>query len=595
MKFLFLSTFLLMAQAPLALGQRKLVKEGLDLFIDIPELRQRKDQCLRAIEKDDTISLPDCLIKGTEDGKLGPITPAVREKMIQALEAKARDDESSPEYEALELIRTQKKMDPAIKKLGEFYFKKLNESLYGKHDAEKKLYVSHSAFYEIYKSQVSKNLIESLSSYCIEAERSKAFILSQDKAKRMSVRKKSIKQLKKIEGEGADAVSAGYKDWEVCMQAIQNICHRTIYKHKKAKLVINYSSTLTLDEKYNVEEADYNYSRIRACSVVGYLKIARQTILKITEIQRLINYVDGDPSKGRKDPVNWFKNLIGKDDFKSTGKTYDELTSMTSGELAKSGFLEEDKKILKRITEDCLKNSNMQACREFLNEEVDEQYKLAAEYALKLEAMMEKIEKMKPDKLKKFLQEQGYEDKRIQELEKFAEELKTEVIERFRAEKELLITQLWEEIRAKTLAKTDDDEKIKSKIKKIAEELSGRGEEFIQLVHYNNIISGYLTVSGRPGDKGKVRNVQSIFRELNDSAYGQEIEGFDDLGGQKRLEEIKKELAQAGIVHLEEKREVEGLSIKALNKAVLNYQVEKLDEKPVKGWDTIDQDEIASN
>jgi hypothetical protein len=263
--------------------------------------------------------------------------------------------------------------------------------------------------------------------------------------------------------------------------------------------------------------------------------------------------------------------------------------------MAKSGFLEEDKKIQEKLQKECLENSNIQSCKEFLTEDASEEYKLAAEYALKLEAMMDKIEKMEPVQLKKFLKEQGYADERIKELEKFTEELKTEVIERFRAEKEILIAQLWKEVKAKTISKKDDDEKILSKIEKIAKEMEGRGEEFIQLTHYNNIISGYLTVSNRPGEKGKVRNVQSIFRELGDSAYGQEIEGFDDLGGEKRLEEIKKELAQAGISESKDKREVEGLSINALNKAVLNYQVEKMDEKPVKGWETHDQDELASN
>jgi hypothetical protein len=241
---------------PLGIGQRKLVQKDLTIFIDIPELKQRKKQCLQAVEKDDTISLPDCLINGTEDGKLGPITPALREKMVETLEKQVRDKEAGPEFEALELIRTQKKTDPAIKKLGEFYFQKLNENLYGSIEEGRKLYVAHSAFYEIFKSQVSKNLIESMSSYCIEAERSKAFIVSRDKAKRMSVRKKNINKLKIIEGKGPDAVSAGYKEWEVCMQAIQNICHQTIYKHKKAKLEINYTSIMTMDEKYDVKPPD---------------------------------------------------------------------------------------------------------------------------------------------------------------------------------------------------------------------------------------------------------------------------------------------------------------------------------------------------
>jgi len=594
MKFIVLSTFLLMAipsAQAIRLGQRKLIEKDTTLFIEIPELKERKDKCIEAMKKDESIIFPDCLIYGTEDGYLGPITPEQKEKMVKLLEEKSKD---LPEYEGLEILRIKKKVDPAIKKLGEFYFKRLNENLYGTHEEGKKLYVSHSAFFEIYKSQVSKNLIESLSSYCIEAEKGKAFIISNDKEKRSDIRKKNIRRLQEIEGKDQDAVSVGYKDWEICMQAIQNICYQTEYAHKKAKLTINYTTHLTLDKKYKVNPKDYDYSRRRACSIVDYLKVARQTILKITEIQRLINYVDGDPEKGKKAPVNWFKNLAGKEDFKSTGKTYDDLTSLTSGEIARSGFIEEDKKIRDKLEKDCLENSNIKVCEEFLSEDIDENYKLAAEYAFKVEAMMEKIEQMEPEELKKYLTEQGYSDERINELEKFQEELKTEIIERYQAEKEILVTQLWQDVEAKTL-RVKEDKIIKDKIKAIAFEISNRGEEFTQLAHYNNIISGYLTVSGRKGDKGKVRNVGSIFREIDDSAYNEEVEGFDDLGGKKRLEGMKKELEKAGIDQPGEKREVEGLSINALNKAVLNYQVEKMDEKPVEGWKAQDQDEIANN
>lgn len=584
MKWILFSTFLLMVD--FSAHAMKLLEKNSPIFIQIPELEQRQKKCIEAIKNDKSISLPICLIDGLEDGTMEPLSPEIKEKMVEIL------GEQASQFEGLELVRIQKEADPAIKKLGEFYFQKLNENLYGSAQEGRKLYVDHSAFYEIFKSQVSKNLIESLSSYCIEAEKSRAFIPSKNKDIRMSVRKINIEKLKTIEGKGDKAVSVGYKDWEICMQAIQNICHGTVYNHKKAKLEINYTSHLTLDKKYKIENKDFKYARKRACTIVGYLKVARQTILKITEIQRLINYVDGDPEKGKKSPVNWFKNLIGKDDFKSTEKTYDELTSLTSGEMAKSGFVEEDKKIQEKLEKECLENSNLLSCEHFLTEDVEQSFRVAAEYALKLEAMMDKIEKMEPEELGTFLKEQGYDDERVKELEKFKDELKMEIIERFRAEKEVLVTQLWDDIESKTLS-VKNEEVIKSKIEKISEELSGRSEEYIQLVHYNNIISGYLTVSG--SSKGKVRNLQSIFRELGDTAYAQEIEGFDDLGGEKRLEELKKQLADAGLFDPKEKREVEGLSITALNKAVLNYQVEKQDEKPVAGWDSKDQDELASN
>jgi hypothetical protein len=144
------------------------------------------------------------------------------------------------------------------------------------------------------------------------------------------------------------------------------------------------------------------------------------------------------------------------------------------------------------------------------------------------------------------------------------------------------------------LRKDENAETVKSKAKHILDKISSRGQDFAQLIHYNNIISGYLTVSEKHPYQGKKRNVQSIFFELKDSYFEKELSELYDKEEKENIEKMKKELAKANITEPQKLTEVESLSIEALNTAVLNYNIEKKDEKPVQGWSDEDRKEIGS-
>ena len=552
------------------------LSDNKDLFIQMPELKKRQDSCLRFIKEETYFGdFPTCMLRGTGDQQLPPLTEEVVQKLSEKLKTK-----TGPQFEGKELFKIERRYDDAIKKLGDYYFQKLHEGLYGtpkKDDPlawSKQRYVEHSTFYEIYKNQVSKNLIETLSSYCIEADKENSFIISTKKEERAKVRERNIKNLEIITGTAEKATSLAFQDWETCMQGIQHICYQTPYYNKKKELIYDYSQNL------GNSKADREYSQKRSCLVMDYLKGARQTILKVTEIQKLMNYVDGSSNKR----IDWFKDIAGIELFSDAKIPIDSLTGITSSDIKKSGMEKENTAIVEFIKTKCVKNQDPEECQKAIFADEDKTYQLASEISLKTEAMLNKIEKMDDAELRVYLTEQGYPAKKIAELEKYKDELKNEIIERYKADQQALIDQLGQKIEAKTLKKITP-EKQKEKIDKILEELTERPKEFAQLIHFNNMISGYLTVTSE-GKRSK--NFQSIFREISPEVEDQ------DKAEVKHIERLKQELASHSISDSTEKKEVEGISVDALNKAVLIYQTEKMAERPIEGWDEADAQKFDS-
>jgi hypothetical protein len=550
-----------------------------DLFIEIPEMKTRQETCTKLIKEGPlVIDLPTCILKGSGDGQLPPLTAEQITNLSEKLKSKL-----GPQFEGKELYTAEQKYDSAVKKLGDYYFQKLNETLYGKQDKDdplawsKKRYVEHSTFYEIYKNQVSKNLIDALSSYCIEADPEQSFIISIKREEREKIRKKNIDNLEIIFGEGEKAKSLAFKDWETCMQGIQHVCYKTAYLNQKKELVADYSS------KLEGSKADWDYSNKRACLVMNYLKNTRQTILKVTEIQKLMNYVDGDSDKR----IDWFKDIAGLDLFSETKTPIDSITGITSSDFKKSEMEKENLVLVEKLKDKCITNRDAKECQKLIFQNEDKSYNLAAEIALRTTAMLDKIEKMSDEELKVYLQEQGYPQEKIQELAKYKNELKKEIIDRYKADQQALIDELGQRIEAKSLEKITPEEQ-KEKIDKILEELTARPLEFKQLIHFSNMISGYLTVSS---DGKKSKNFQSIFRELGDIESSTDNKDREE---ERRIKELKKSLTEHSIFAIDDKKEVEGVTVEALNKAVLKYQVEKMAEKPIEGWDEKDAEKFQS-
>lgn len=66
-----------------------------------------------------------------------------------------------------------------------------------------------------------------------------------------------------------------------------------------------------------------------------------------------------------------------------------------------------------------------------------------------------------------------------------------------------------------------------AKLKALGNQIKGKTKEFAELVHFNNIVSSYLSVTDSDGNKTK--NVASARRELNNSIFSEQFKDVREL------------------------------------------------------------------
>lgn len=517
----------------------------------------------------------------------------VKKKMELSKQAEAGSKDNKVKYESLSLAPTkdkkdsaadtskdQKKKDPEIAKLEEFLAKRLGESLYGDINTEQQKnnpskVVDHKVFYDLYEAQVSKNVISAISSYCIEAklDDDKRYLISQDKKTREAQRTKNIESLKnndlEKDNEQSEDINKNTNDktelenttnkaakhWNGCAQNIQNICvGKELYDTEK-------HPSLT-------KSTDYKYSKDRACVVTKLIKDARQSLIKVGQIKKVLEENANESGRGLQGKKEIEVYSGSKD--KQT-KSIDDLTSITSSELAKSGFGEGIKE-KQKLFDKCAEASSAEdpACKNILlsGKEAEDEQKKLNEYALRTKVLEEKLsdkKTMTKEEVSDYLKEQGYSEEDIKKMvEKDLESLRKEIAKHYTEEKNAINRELQDRLKKITLKKDTEDPKEKqSQITKLAEELESKPEQYKQLIHYNNIVQGFLELGN------KQKNTASIARELESN------EGLSEEEIKKR-EELKTSLQNQGVKMDDDGqgKDAVKIEIESINKKLLKYDAD---------------------
>ncbi len=435
---------------------------------------------------------------------------------------------------------------PEIRKLEEFLSKRLDEALWGKEGDKSVKNVDHMVFYKLYESQLGKNLLTAVSSYCIEADTEFFIIENEDQAKEN--RKKNLVALK--EGK-----SAGNK-WGTCLKKIPEIC-----------------------------ETDKDYSKNRACEVVSYMKTVRANLLLITDVkQKAEDALSASSAFKIKDPVRSYSGTSQNDEL-----GIDSLTSITSSEIENSGMEQEAQKRAEKFRKDCIGGGD---CSKHLKDEKESEKirELYAEEALRAKVLEEKLKTMSDEEVKAYLKEEGKTDL-VEGLDASKiSAIKEEISKKYQAEREAILAKMSENLQ-KT-SKMDDTDK-----NKLAEEIKEKGLNTSDLFFYNNIVSGYLNVeSGDCSSQGKKArkcktsgNTASLFREIKDfksdakmasnRATGDKSSRFDIIS------ELKKAIEKDGIKDTADTKRDDGevsLGIKTINDQILTYNSEEKDDEKKK-------------
>ncbi len=472
--------------APLRNFSRAKKSPALEKILTDPEVAKIKETCDQQANLDPKLDIGDCIWV-----KLS------KEKREYILE---KGIEGHDEIE-VNLKTTTSTRDQAVEALENYFFKRLREAMYGLSSEEKKTIVAKEVFYKLYESQIGRHVITAISSYCLEADQTNSFFISEDLESRNEQKNKNIASLSSFEmikeKSKERKVSRAYTSWSKCLLSIQHICHKTkSYKDK-------------------TNEPDFEYSNKRACVVTKFIQSARANMITVNRITKAMK--EHTLSRGGFSPSN-YSVFTGNGD---SGKTLDELTTVTSNEAVNtSGYDQETKNIAKEFEKECLTNKNEKVCGSYIGskEGMKELRDAQTEYSLKTKAMEAKIEKLKnKESMATYLEKQKRSKENIKKiLSKSEAEIRTEILNRYKTEREGILASM----RDKMLGRTRIGEKTDQKsaqtnnklLSNIAEELKSRSQNLKQLIFFNNMVSGYLRVKDST-------NSSATYRELGDSAF----------------------------------------------------------------------------
>lgn len=500
---------------------------ALDKIIDSDTVvKAEYEKCLETKKTAPATDIGDCIWKGLDEAK--------REELSNELAA--GEDDQKKEYEGLNINTVKRTKSKAITALESYLEKKLELALYGEERSnrgangkakdKKDIMMDHNVFHRLYKSQLGKNVISSLSSYCIEADPGKSYLISESAKDRRDQREENIKLL---QSPAIDGKQAGATQWNLCIVNVAPICAKEVQVITKEDGTtangINYKSDTSVIGKSDGDDDEkarakiFKYSNQRACEVVAFIKSAKQSIKAMAIIQK----------KFEENKSNNFGNA----------KTYDveKMTTLSSNEFinekgdTEESFAEANAAEAKKAKE-CIDDIQNPDCTKYFNTDSEGSQKLVDEFSLRSKIQLEKVNTKIKDStdeegVKKYLTEQGIEESKIADIIQNPDELdkiKKKIAERYKNERTALIDSMNDRLKKKTFATAESeggdqaaaDAKNKTTMENIETDLASKTEEYKQLIFFNNVVSSYLQVGS---GESATQNTRSRFIELNDSAF----------------------------------------------------------------------------
>lgn len=510
--------------------------DPLQKLMSVPAIKERLEACQQ--EGITAKGLDKCLWDGA--GKIPPMKDDLKKQIASYL--KKANKEGQPAGKTLKETASvvehfEEKKDPAIAKLEAYLSLRMRQALYGEINTDlakdvgkvaqnaEKTYntIDHKVFYDLYNNQISQNMVSTISSYCIEAQGDALFTINKDAIDQ--TRKDNITLLR-----GLDDVEKrlalrqnkpidGSEHWNSCLTSISKICYAQ-------------TGSLYCDGNSSCEN-NFEYSKDRACAVNRSIRGARQAILANNEIkEHFQKSLTASPTLEH-DNTRLKVSFYDPNDEK---RSIQRISLFSSGEISsdKNEYSAEAKARLERF-KSCYDETkppgqrvlDERACQEFLTDDQEQQEEILAEISMRTRAVAQQIDALEDDGIEEFLKKEGHSDDEIQHLVEKTDisDLKAEINARYEAERQALIRQMAQQIETKTIKKDSGfkNSQTENKLATIRKELEGQEERFKQLVHYNNIVSGFLTVTPEGKDASEsFANTEAIIVELGHSNFNPE-------------------------------------------------------------------------
>lgn len=496
--------------APGVVDQQQVVTNALEQIAQSdPEVKQKLAGCYTS--NPDTVS--DCLWKGLSAEKKDQIRRAIEEFQ----------KESKGVTTGVNLRKhTQQKgsvTDDALSKLESFYSSRLEEELGTKDNSFTTN--DQQVYFELAKVQIGKNIMSAWSAFCLDAGYADGkIIVPKDDSKRNKIREENIKGL----SNASEATETHYKS---CIGHLAILCHEQKGKVAALEQTLNYKDYVkttpskksvqsihrtVVDNDMSLAVEDYKNTKTRACETLAYTQSLKN---QLAATEKVADSFDNSMKDKKWAGVALEQNNIT--DRKAVD--FDRATTITSGDL-KDGYYDTIAAGKERL-EACLAGDiTNEECKKLLvdAQDAEELKQSGAALMLETEVMKEKIDtalKANDLEAQKQIVQSLRPDLAANELD--PTRLKNEfdrIREQYSDERIELIASLSKKV--KELQVGDTPNETEERVKSHAGKILSRGNEYVQLMHFNNIVTGFLQIKKNNGDT--VKNSRVIDLELSNLA-----------------------------------------------------------------------------
>jgi hypothetical protein len=265
-----------------------------------------------------------------------------------------------------------------------------------------------------------------------------------------------------------------------------------------------------------------------SCHVEARLRAYRGNL---TETNRQQAILRSDYGGGKVVARNQVKGLEDDRVYQPGEKGIDDLTSLGSKEI-------DDIQFGKGVSEECLNDPTKESCKDFAYgaDETSRFANTAASYAASTAIEVKKLKNVENDKEKliAFLRGKGYLDlaKKVEDGEN-ASDIVRDAAQRFESQREATFGEISKAFERRQLV--GDQATRESKVREIKADIENRGNDFKQLMLFNNVVTSFLNIEKKNQD-GKYEaagtNVRALQREISGNNA---LQGLSGLAGGSQL------------------------------------------------------------
>jgi hypothetical protein len=435
--------------------------------------------------------------------------------------------------EGIGTLNTKQRKD--VQALGKYLEAQLKAALYGDQTKDKThREIEHAVYYDLMETQLGKALIAQLTNYCMQADEN-TFKIPRVEDEKKSNRKNNLEKLGSFTLPGR---TDGMDHFSQCIPAIKYIaekkdkCAAEVKYDALGKCEIPTGQTKFSDKEYDVSRPD-------ALIVMRNVEHLRNNLVKTGEIKEAFAKTEqGSHTFSRETDFN-----VSVYDPNKKGQTIDDLTTLNSGEYVQAVYESGARKeMIDEINRDCASIGGIAPdparCGYVASEKDREYLKQQEEEELaRTVAVSEEIKTFKAKDFEPLLKSEGRSEAEIElvikEMEADPAKLKLlqeKYANKLRDTRMAIFKKNHEKVAFQKDPTKQNADGIIAEIKQDMAQVTG-------LLHYTNVISGYLSIKGKK-DKD-LFNVKSLEAELGNSfhAFAANPEVSEDLIEQFGLNE----------------------------------------------------------